>query len=122
MLVDLNGDGRKDLVTGKRYMAHNGKDPGEREPFGVYWYEYRPLADGKRLDWTRHLVDYSTRAGGGMQIAVADFDKDGDLDLAAGGKAAFFCSSTSTGGLTTARVLDRLLNLEIALWLVRARQ
>ena len=37
-LVDLNGDGRLDLVTGKRFMAHNGADPGEREPLGVYWY------------------------------------------------------------------------------------
>jgi hypothetical protein len=89
-LVDLNGDGRRDLVTGKRYMAHNGKDPGEREPLGIYWYEYRPSADGKRLEWTRHVVDYSTRAGGGMQIAVADFDKDGDLDMAAGGKSGLF--------------------------------
>ena len=31
-LVDLNGDGRLDFVTGKRFMAHNGSDPGEREP------------------------------------------------------------------------------------------
>jgi hypothetical protein len=31
-LVDLNGDGRKDLLTGKRFMAHDGHDPGEREP------------------------------------------------------------------------------------------
>ena len=38
-LADLNGDGRLDFVTGKRFMAHNGSDPGEREPLGVYWYE-----------------------------------------------------------------------------------
>ena len=43
-LIDLNGDGRLDLVTGKRFMAHNGRDPGEREPLGVYWYEYRSVA------------------------------------------------------------------------------
>ena len=40
-LADLNGDGRLDLVTGKRFMAHNGSDPGEKEPLGVYWYEFR---------------------------------------------------------------------------------
>jgi len=45
-MVDLNGDGRPDFVTGKRYMAHNGSDPGEREPLGIYWYEYRPTKDG----------------------------------------------------------------------------
>ncbi len=27
-LVDLNGDGRKELLTGKRFMAHDGHDPG----------------------------------------------------------------------------------------------
>ncbi len=46
-MVDLNGDGKPDFLTGKRFMAHNGRDPGEREPLGVYWYEYRsPDAGG----------------------------------------------------------------------------
>ena len=34
VLADVNGDGKPDIVTGKRFMAHNGKDPGEREPLG----------------------------------------------------------------------------------------
>lgn len=89
VLTDLNGDGRTDLLTGKRYMAHNGKDPGEREPLGLYWYEYR-LSNGGNVEWIRHVIDYSTRAGGGMQIAVADIDEDGDLDFAAGGKSGLF--------------------------------
>jgi hypothetical protein len=88
--VDLNGDGRKDLLTGKRYMAHNGRDPGEREPLGIYWYEYRPGPGGKGIEWVRHVIDYSTRAGAGMQIAVADPDGDKDLDFAAGGKSGLF--------------------------------
>ncbi len=87
-LTDLNGDGRKDLLTGKRYMAHNGKDPGEREPLGIYWYEHR--LEGKQVEWIRHLIDYSTRAGGGMQMPVADLDGDGDLDFAAPGKGGLF--------------------------------
>ena len=48
-LVDLNGDGRLDLVTGKRFMAHNGSDPGEKEPLGVYWYELRARPPPRRL-------------------------------------------------------------------------
>lgn len=87
-LADLNGDGRVDLLTGKRYMAHNGKDPGEREPLGLYWYEYR--AEGGKVEWVRHVIDYSTRAGGGMQLPAADVDGDGDLDFAAPGKSGLF--------------------------------
>ena len=88
-LVDLNGDGRLDLVTGKRFMAHNGSDPGEHEPLGVYWYEQRtPPAGG--VEWIRHLIEYGGRVGGGMQIPVVDIDGDGDLDVICAGKSGLF--------------------------------
>jgi hypothetical protein len=89
-VLDINGDAKLELITGKRFMAHNGKDPGEREPLGVYWYEYRKSVDGKSVEWIRHIVDYSTRAGGGMQIPVADLDGDGDPDFIAPGKSGLF--------------------------------
>lgn len=89
-LVDLNGDGRKDLLTGKRFMAHDGHDPGEREPLGIYWYEYHPSADHKTVEWSRHVIEYGSRAGGGMQIPVADVNGDGALDFAVGGKSGLF--------------------------------
>jgi hypothetical protein len=94
-LVDLNGDGRPDLVTGKRFMAHNGNDPGEREPLGVYWYEFRPAAPGRdggppAVEWIRHIIDFGGRTGGGMQLPIADMDGDGDRDLICAGKSGLF--------------------------------
>ena len=71
-LTDLNGDGRLDLVTGKRFMAHNGSDPGEKEPLGVYWYEFRKGATAP--EWIRHVIDYGGRMGGGMQIPVVNVE------------------------------------------------
>ena len=38
-LVDVDRDGLPDLVTGKRYYAHNGRDPGENDPPEIAWYE-----------------------------------------------------------------------------------
>ena len=88
-MVDLNGDGKMDFLTGKRFMAHNGKDPGEREPLGIYWYEYVKEPDG-HIEWIKHVVDYGTRTGGGMQIPVADLDGDGFLDFVVGGKSGLY--------------------------------
>jgi len=89
VVADLNKDGRPDLLTGKRYMAHNGKDPGEREPLGVYWYENAKDDKGAQM-FVRHVIDYGTRSGGGMQISVADINNDGRPDFVAGGKAGLF--------------------------------
>jgi len=95
-LVDLNGDGRKDIITGKRFMAHNGRDPGEKEPLGIYWYEILKPEPGKPAAWAKHVIDYSTRTGAGMQVAVADLDGDGDLDFAVGGKSGTFLFRNQT--------------------------
>lgn len=99
-LTDLNGDGNPDVITGKRFMAHNGADPGEREPLGVYWYEYRRSAGAAAgaVSWIRHLVDYGGRVGGGMQLPVVDLDADGDLDVICPGKSGLFILENLTRG------------------------
>jgi hypothetical protein len=88
-LVDLNGDGKKDLVAGKRLFAHD-HEPGVNDALGIYWYEYQRTTDGKRIEWVRHIIEYGGMAGAGMQIAVGDVDGDGDLDIAVGGKSGCY--------------------------------
>ncbi|HVF88085.1 MAG TPA: FG-GAP-like repeat-containing protein, partial [Pyrinomonadaceae bacterium] len=83
-LVDLDKDGRLDIITGKRYLAHD-IDPGAYEPLGLYWY--RLGEDGR---YTKHVIDYNSKAGGGMQLPVTDIDGDGDLDIVAPGKSGLF--------------------------------
>lgn len=89
VLADLNQDGRLDLVTGKRYMAHNGGDPGAREPLGVYWYEWKK-SDTGAIEWLRHIISFGGRMGGGMQMQVVDLFGTGNLDVVAGGKSGLF--------------------------------
>jgi hypothetical protein len=33
MLADIDGSGQLDLVAGKRYLGHGGRDPGEYDPW-----------------------------------------------------------------------------------------
>jgi FG-GAP-like repeat/FG-GAP repeat len=94
-LADLNADGKLDLVSGKRFFAHNGRDPGSKEPLGVYWYE--PIMVDRALQWKRHIMEYGSRTGGGMQIPVVDIDRDGDLDVIVAGKSGLYLFENLTG-------------------------
>ena len=95
-LVDFRGTGNIGLLTGKRFMAHNGKDPGAREPLGVYWYERLIDPASHDVQWVKHVIDYGGRTGGGLQIPVADLDKDGDLDFVVAGKSGLFLFENKT--------------------------
>lgn len=92
-LADLNGDGQLDLVAAKRYFGRGGADAAEREPMGIYWYQFRPGPKGT-VEWIRHIVDYGGRAGGGLQMVVDDIDRDGDLDVVTAGKTGLFLSES----------------------------
>lgn len=86
LLADLNNNGRKELITGKRYRAHNGKDPGGKDPVCVYYYEF----DCNKKQWQRHTISEGDKAGLGINTMAFDIDGDGDLDLVAPGKSGLF--------------------------------
>src|ERR1044071_8495781 len=85
VMTDINGDGNPDLITGKRYYAHNGGDPGAEEPAVLYWFEYVP---GKEPKWIPHQVDDSS--GAGLNSVVEDINKDKMKDIIIGSKKGVY--------------------------------
>ena len=81
--ADLTGDGVPELITGKRYYAHNGRDPGGQFPPCMYYYE---LVDKQNGKFKRHTIEEG-HVGTGLQIVVEDFNQDGMNDLAVAGKS-----------------------------------
>lgn len=84
-MADVNGDGHPDLVTGKRYYAHNGEDPGAHDASILLWLEYKP---GPKPSWTPHIIDDSS--GVGLQVLVQDLNKDGLADIIVSNKNGVF--------------------------------
>jgi hypothetical protein len=87
IMTDINGDLKPDFVTGKRYFAHTGKDPGALEPAVIYWFEYKIGEDGP--EWIKHRIDDDS--GVGLHIVVRDINNDGYLDIINSNKKGLIC-------------------------------
>jgi hypothetical protein len=82
--VDINGDGLKDLVTGRRWWAHGPKgDPGSQQPAFLYWFEAKRDKSGM-ISFTPHQIDDDS--GIGTQFTVVDLNGDGLLDIVVSNK------------------------------------
>lgn len=84
-LADLDGDGRVEIISGKRYYAHNGGDPGGQDRPEVHAYAFDP----KTKAFTDRLIEKG-HVGIGLQIGAADLDQDGRIDLALPGKSGTY--------------------------------
>lgn len=96
--ADLDGDGRSELIAGKRYMSHGGSDPGAYDPLVVYRYQ----CDPQTKTWNRWVVSSSDGVGMGLDPKVGDIDNDGDPDLLMSGRSGLFWLQNEGAGTTLA--------------------
>lgn len=76
IMADLNGDGKAEYITGKRFLAHNGRDAGDADAPYLLYFEFTP---NKKPYWKEHIIDNDS--GAGLNIAVRDMNKDKKLDI-----------------------------------------
>ena len=86
-LIDINGDGLKDIVTGKRYFAHGSH--GDVEPLApavLYWFELK--RDNGNVQWIAHLIDDDS--GVGTQVVAKRINGEKIPSIVVGNKKGTF--------------------------------
>jgi hypothetical protein len=87
-LEDMDGDGLKDIVVGKRFWSHGRMaDPQRNSQAVIYWFKLVRGKDGS-VDWVPHLIDNDS--GVGTQVVVGDVNGDGLPDVVVGNKKGVF--------------------------------
>ena len=106
-LVDLNRDGRLDIVVpwgGFASMAD------EKYKGSVIWYENTGLADG-RVRWKRHVI--SDDLPGASYVETADLNADGWLEVVAAGSSSGEVAWFSHPGDPAARWTKHVLKTKL---------
>jgi hypothetical protein len=89
-LIDIDGDGLKDIVTGKRFWAHGkyGPDPeSDTAPAVLYWFKLVRSANGQ-ADFIPFLVDDDS--GVGTQVMAGFVSNPKYPDIVVGNKKGVF--------------------------------
>lgn len=88
VLVDVDGDGLKDIVTGKRFWAHGAQgDPEPNAPAVLYWFQLQRGGE-RNVEFIPHLVDNDS--GVGTQVTAARVSNKKNPDIIVGNKKGLF--------------------------------
>ena len=97
-LVDMDGDGLKDIVTGKRFWSHGHEgDPDRDGPAVLYWFRLTRAA-GKNAAFVPYLID--DNSGVGTQVVAGDINGDKLPDVVVGNKKGTFVHLQQKKGVT----------------------
>ncbi|TKK71853.1 VCBS repeat-containing protein [Ilyomonas limi] len=85
--ADIDNDGQMELITGKRYRAHNGADPGGNDLSGLYYFKWNGES------FTKNIISYGPLGEGkgtGLFFAIADLHHTGRKDIIVAGKDGLY--------------------------------
>jgi hypothetical protein len=87
-LIDMDGDGLKDIVTGKRFWAHGSHgDVEPNAPAVLYWFKLVRLGKGQ-VDFIPYLIDDDS--GVGTQVVAGYVSNKKFPDVVVGNKKGVF--------------------------------
>jgi FG-GAP-like repeat len=81
--TDIDNNNIPELITGKRYRAHNDIDPGSHDPYGLYYYQWNGES------FSKQIISYGRfgeTKGTGIYFQVVDLRNDGRKDIVVAGK------------------------------------
>ena len=85
--ADIDNDGQMELITGKRYRAHNGKDPGSNDPIQLCYFKWNGES------FTKNIISYGPFGigkGTGVFFSIADLHNTGRKDIIVAGKDGLY--------------------------------
>jgi hypothetical protein len=100
-LIDMDGDGLKDIVTGKRFWAHgkNGPDPDSNGAAVLYWFKLVRPAKGQAM-FVPYQIDNDS--GVGTEVTVGYVSDKKYPDVVVGNKKGVFIFEHQVKAVTKA--------------------